>query len=79
VGWSDPRIDLATEPCAKVGSSSPTKGSARVQIDRRALRNLLFRGHLLDRRGEREGDGSGDLCLSCTRHLPAIQRAVQTL
>jgi len=20
VGWSDPRIDLATEPCAKVGS-----------------------------------------------------------
>jgi hypothetical protein len=58
------------------GRSSPTKGFARVQIDRRAVRNLLFLGHLLDRRGEREGDGSGDLCLSCTRHLPALQSAV---
>jgi hypothetical protein len=59
------------------GRSSPTQGFARVQIDRRAVRNLLFLGHLLDRRGEREGDGSGDLCLSCTRHLPTLQRAVQ--
>jgi len=31
VGWSDPRFTLATEPCAKVGSSSPFRCFARVQ------------------------------------------------
>jgi hypothetical protein len=25
LGWSDPRLTLGTEPCAKVGSSSPTR------------------------------------------------------
>jgi hypothetical protein len=28
-----------------------------------------------DSQGEREGDGSGDLCLSCTLHLSALQKA----
>ena len=27
----------------------------------------------------REGDGYGDLCLLCTRHLPALQIAVEAL
>jgi hypothetical protein len=52
---------------------SPTRGFANVQIDRRAMRNLLFLGHLLDRQGDREGDAYGDLCISCTLHLPALQ------
>ena len=79
LGWSDPRGTLATESCAKVGRSSPTQGFARVQIDRRAMRNLLFLGHLLDRQGDREGDAYGDLCLSCTLHLPALQAAIEAL
>jgi hypothetical protein len=28
-----------------------------------------------DGQGEREGDGYGDLCLSCTIHLSALQKA----
>jgi hypothetical protein len=28
-----------------------------------------------DGQGEHEGDGSGDLCLSCTLHLSALQKA----
>ena len=76
-----PSITLATEPCVKVGSppSSPTQGFARVQIDRRAMRNLLFLGRLLDRQGDREGDAYGDLCISCTLHLPALQVAIEAL
>jgi hypothetical protein len=38
----------------------------RAQIDCRAMRNLLFLGHLLDRQSDREDDANGDLCLSCT-------------
>jgi len=34
---------------------------------------------LLDRQGDREGDGYGDLCLSCTRHPPALQIATEAL
>jgi len=41
------------------------------------MRNLVFLGYLLDRQGDREGDGYGDLCLSCTRHLPAPQIAIE--
>jgi hypothetical protein len=63
----------------KWGRSSPTQDFARVQIDRRAMRNLLFLGHLLDRQGDREGDAYGDLCLSCTLHLPALQVAIEAL
>src|SRR5437899_4554896 len=59
--------------------SSPTQGFARVQIDRRAMRNLLFLVHLLDRQGDREGDAYGDLGLSCTLHLPALQVAIEAL
>ena len=40
----------------KWGRSSPTQGFARVQIDRRAMRNLLFLGQLLGRQGDSEGD-----------------------
>jgi hypothetical protein len=74
-----PGINLATEPCAKVGRSSPTQGFARVQIDRRAMRNLLFLVYLVDRQGDREGDAYGDLCISCTLHLPALQVAIEAL
>ena len=49
------------------------------KINRRAMRNLLFLGHLLGRQGDREGDAYGDLGISCTRHLPALQMAVETL
>jgi hypothetical protein len=59
----------------KWGRSSPTRRFARVQIDRRAMRNRFALGHLLDRQGKREGDGYGDLCLSCTSHLPMLQIA----
>src|ERR1700681_1953429 len=52
----------------KWGRSSPTRCFARGQIDRRVVRNRLSIWHLLDRQGDREGDGYGDLCLSCTRH-----------
>src|SRR6266852_6313221 len=62
-----------------LGRSSPTQGFARVQIDRRAMRNLLFLVYLLDRQGDREGDAYGDLCISCTLHLPALQVAIEAL
>ena len=45
----------------------------RVQIEPLVVRNLFSFGHLLDREGEREGDGQGDLCRSCARHLFAPQ------
>jgi len=61
----------------KWGRSSPTRCFARVQIDRRAMHNLLFLGHLLDRQSDREGDGYDDLCLSYARHLPALQIAIE--
>jgi len=63
----------------KWGRSSPTQGFARVQIDRRAMRNLLLLGHLLDRQGDREGDAYGDLCISCTLHLPALLKVMDSL
>ena len=63
----------------KWGRSSPTQGFARVQIDRRAMLNLVYLGHLFERQGDREGDGNGDLCLSCTLHLPALQVAIEAL
>ena len=63
----------------KWGRSSPTQGFARVQIDHRALRNLLFLGYLLDHQGDREGDAYGDHPLSCTLHLFALQKAVEAL
>src|SRR5947208_888120 len=59
----------------KWGRSSPTQGFARVQIDRRAMRNLLLLGHLLDRRGDRQGDAYGNPSIACTRHLPALLKA----
>jgi hypothetical protein len=34
LGWSDPRLTLGTEPCAKVGSLQPTPVFARVQNQR---------------------------------------------
>jgi hypothetical protein len=58
---------------------SPTQGFARVQIDRLAMRNLLFLGHLLGRQGDREGDAYGDLGFSCALHLPALQIAIEAL
>jgi hypothetical protein len=43
------------------------------------MRNLLFLWQLLDRQGDYERDAYGDLCLSCTRHLPALQIAIEGL
>jgi len=63
----------------KWGRSSPTQGFARVQIDRRAGLNLVYLRHLFERQGNREGDANGDLCLSCTLHLPALQVAIEAL
>jgi len=63
----------------KWGRSSPTQGFARVQIDRRAMRNLVYLGHLFERQGDRESDAYGDLCISCTLHLPALQVAIEAL
>src|SRR5712691_2061915 len=62
-----------------MGRSSPTRCFARVQIDGRAMRNLLSLRHLLDRQGEREGDGYGDPCLSCTSHPPALLKAMEAV
>jgi hypothetical protein len=56
-GWSDPRFTLATEPCAKVGSLQPNTVPFRVHLAHAVVRNLFSFGHLLDRDGEREGDG----------------------
>jgi hypothetical protein len=59
------------------GRTSPTQGFASVQINRRAMRNLLFLRHLFDRQGDREGDAYGDHRVSCTLHLPALQVAIR--
>src|SRR6266852_5164257 len=75
-GGSDPTELLGGSSPKKWGRSSPTWCFARVQIDRRAMRNLLFLVYLLDRQGDREGDAYGDLCISCTLHLPALQVAI---
>jgi hypothetical protein len=79
--WAGATPLLHTVPWPKclVGRPSPTRCFARVQIDRRAMRNLLFVRHLLDRQGDREGGAYGDLGLSCTLHLPALQVAIEAL
>ena len=41
----------------KWGRSSPTRCFARGQFDRTFIHKLFSFGHLLDRQGEREGDG----------------------
>jgi hypothetical protein len=76
LGWSDPRLTLATEPCAKVGSLQPNSVPFRAHSAHFVIRNFLSFGHLFDPHGEREGDGYGDLCLSCTLHLSDQQKAV---
>jgi hypothetical protein len=63
----------------KGGRSSPTRCFARVQIDRHAMRNLLFLRRLLGRQGDRKGDAYSDLGLSCTLHLPALQVSIEAL
>src|SRR5258707_5902045 len=57
----------------KWGRSSPTRCFARGQIGHSVMRKLFSFGHLLDSQSEREGDVYGDLCLSCTRHLPTLR------
>ena len=75
LGWSDPRGFFATSKWRKVGSLQPNSEPLRVQIELSVVRNLFSFEHLLDRDSEREGDGQGELCLSCTRHLAALQLA----
>ena len=58
-----------------MGSLQPNSVPFRGHMNRFVVRNLFAFGHLLDRVGEREGDGRGELCLSCTRHLAALQLA----
>src|SRR6266481_2441258 len=76
-GGSDPTNFLGGWKPKKWGRSSPTRCFARVQIGPCAMCNPLFLGHLLGRQSDREGDGYGDLCLSCTRHPPALQLAFE--
>src|SRR5712692_7378559 len=40
LGWSDPKVLLGSRRQPKAGRSSPARCFARVQIDRRAMRNL---------------------------------------
>jgi len=49
VGWSDPRVTLAREPCAKVGSLQPNTVPLRGQTDCLAVRNCFSFGQLLER------------------------------
>jgi hypothetical protein len=78
VGLERPQASLwPRNRVRKWGRSSSTRFFARVQIDRRAMRNLLFLRHLFDRQGDREGDAYGDHRLSCTLHLPALQVAIR--
>jgi hypothetical protein len=79
VGWCDPGSLWPRNCVQRWGGSSPTQGFARVQISRPAIGNHLFRGHLLDLQGDREGDAYGDLCFSRTLHLPALQVAIEAL
>jgi len=73
LGWSDPSGLLATAQWQKVGSLQPNTQPFRGHLGHSLVRNFHSVGHLLDRQGEREGDGWGDLCLSCTRHLSTTQ------
>jgi hypothetical protein len=63
----------------KWGRSSPTRCFARVQIDGRALRNLLCLGQFLDRQGDCEGVAYCDLGVSFTLHPPALRIAIGAL
>ena len=72
LGWSDPRVTLGTESCAKVGSLQPNTVPFRGHFAHSVVRNSLLLGHLLARQGEREGDGQGEQTPSCTVHLPAL-------
>ena len=77
LGWSDPRLTLATESCAKVGSLQPNTVPSRGHFAHSVVCNFLSFGGLLARRGEREGDEEGDLCLSSTLHHSALQHSLE--
>ena len=79
LSWSDPRFTLGTEPCTKVGSLQPNTVPFRGHFAHSVVCDSLLPGHLLVRQGEREGDAYGDLCLSCTLHLTALQVAIEAL
>jgi hypothetical protein len=68
---------LARESGAKGGSLQPNTVPSRGHFAHSVVCNFLSFGGLLDRRGEREGDGEGDLCLSCTLHHSALQKALE--
>jgi len=77
LGWSDPRLSLDTEPCAKVGSLQPISVPSRGQIVRFVVRNFFSILNLLDRKGEPEGERQGEQSVSCTVHLPALQIGIE--
>jgi len=57
LGWSDPCGLLATHKWQKVGSGQPNTHPFRGHLEHSVVRNFRSVGHLLDRQGEREGDG----------------------
>ena len=57
LGWSDPCGLLATHKWQKVGSLQPNTQPSRGHLEHSVVRNFRSVGHLLDRQGEREGDG----------------------
>ena len=79
VGLERPTTHLGMESRAKVGSLQPNTVPIRGHFDRSGLRNFFSFGQLLEGSHDREGDGYGDLRLSCTSHLPAPQIAIEAL
>ena len=58
----------ARKRAQKWGRPSPIRCFVRAQIDRRDMRNFFCFGLFRKAVGDANGDGWGDLCLSCTRH-----------
>ena len=69
LGWSDPTNYFGHGNVHKSGVAPAQSGVLSApKIDRRDLRNLFGFGLFQKSEGELQGDGWGDLCLSCTVH-----------
>jgi hypothetical protein len=80
VGWSDPGDHFGHGTVSKDGVAPAQQGvlpASKLIVAPCATSCSLE--HLRDRQGDREGDAYGDLCLSCTLHLPALQVAIKAL
>ena len=58
-----------------MGSLQPNSVPFRGHFPHPVVPNFLCHRHMQDGQGERESDGYGDLCLSCTIHLSALRKA----